>query len=151
MFFNFLSNFCFSSLAQNLRIGRNHALAAFDQYLQDLGDGQVPVQEEPDWIALPSDNVFEIDDTNPSTVDVSMEEFCDKIFPDLEEKFYSSEAEWIQYLGHRAILAPRHVDVNIINEKVNIFHEYFIDVEVQTHIFSLEIYSVGILYSKSLS
>ena len=110
--------FIFSSLTQNLRIGANPALCNFDQYLQDLGDGQIAVEEEPDWIALPTDNVFPIDDTNPSTVDSSLEQFCDKIFLNLAEKFESSEAEWIQYLGERAILAPRHVDVNAINAKV---------------------------------
>ena len=107
-----------NAITENIRIGANPAFVNFDQYLQDLGDGQIEVVEEPDWIALPTANVFPIDDTNPSTLDSSLQEFCNKIFPDLEQKFLSSEAEWIKYLGERAILAPRHVDVNAINEKV---------------------------------
>ena len=105
-------------MTKNLRIGANSNFANFDQYLQLLGDGQIFVEEEPDWIALPSTNVFHIDDTNRATVEDSMEEFCDRIYPDLEQKFKCSEEEWIKYLGERAILAPRHVDVNAINEKV---------------------------------
>ena len=108
----------FSALSQNLRIGNNQMLALFDNYLHDLGDGQIPVEEEPDWIALPARNVFNIDDTNQRTLEHSLEQFCDKIFPELARKFSCSEAEWIKFLGERAILAPRHVDVNMINAKV---------------------------------
>ena len=78
----------------------------------------IPVEEEPDWVQLPSNSLFSIDDTNPSTLENSLEQFCSLIFPDLERHFESPEPEWIRYLGERAILAPKHVDVNMINDKV---------------------------------
>ena len=105
-------------MTKNLRIGNDFALATFDTFLRNLGDGYIPVVQEPDWIELPEDNVFKLDDTNASTMDDSTEEFCRLIFPQFLEEFAKPEEDWIKYVGERAIMAPRHFHVNIINEKM---------------------------------
>ncbi len=48
-----------------------------------MGDGEIPIFVKPDTIELPVEKVFEIDDENQNTIEKSLNEFIDVIFPDL--------------------------------------------------------------------
>ena len=102
------------SLSENKRVAArrdagivNEELEAFDAWTLSLGDGTAPVVEGENMIELPRNLCMEID---PSKQADSMGQFCEEIWPRLEENYATAG-----YLEGKAILAPTNKMVNEIN------------------------------------
>ncbi len=58
-----------------MRVGTDPALQEFTHHLENLGNGTLPVKEDPDWIEVPQGNNLLIDDTTEQTVTAAVDMF----------------------------------------------------------------------------
>ncbi len=72
------------SLNENLRIGNSAKCLEYDEWLLELGNGNLPIVEDPDFLDIPQENSFEIVDDTPETIEQSKRDFIELIYPNLE-------------------------------------------------------------------
>jgi hypothetical protein len=106
-------------LTENMRVGNDPSLQWFHEWLLNLGDGKLPIVEAPDIIELPERFVFPINDDSPGKINTSKLEFIHKIFPNMAEKAAGPIEDWIDWIGERAILAPKNSQVDELNFKIS--------------------------------
>ena len=102
------NKFTVLKLTENMRVraSGDATLIAFDKWLLSLGDGTAPVDGN-GMVELPEEQCVTIDKDNE---DKSMREFCQKIFPNLNENI--SDENWLK---GRKVLAPTNKEVDKIN------------------------------------
>lgn len=103
------------TLTENMRIfnnGDNQLLRNFDKWLLEMGNGTLcPVIPRSEMIMLPPNRCIIINTDNHETIENGMSQLIDSIFPNLIERY--TDRKWI---SERAILAPKNIDVDRINE-----------------------------------
>ena len=101
------------SLTVNMRVraSGNKELEKFDQWLLDIGDGKSESVNIPGHMV--ATQIQPKTERNPFSEDRAMTDFCQKIFPNLKDKFNEPE-----YLNGRVILAPTNREVFMINATV---------------------------------
>ena len=103
-------------LQENMRVincGGEQAMAQrYDEWLIQLGDGNIPTINDEGYIELPSDMVScsTIDEAN---IVASVKKETEFVFGNLKEK--CKEDNWAEFVSKRAILAPKNSDVNVMN------------------------------------
>ena len=102
-------NFTVLKLTENMRVRASGdvRLKEFDQWLLSLGDGTAPFLDGNSTVELPEEQCVAIEKGNEAK---SMSEFCEKIFPNLNENI--SDENWLK---GRKILAPTNKEVDKIN------------------------------------
>ena len=108
------SAFKILKLTQNMRVhasGDAH-LEAFDKWTLDIGNGQSEEIKIP-WNMIAT-QIISNSKENSNSEGKSMEEFCNKIFPNLAEN--KDDKEW---LFGRAILAPTNKEVAVLNDIIS--------------------------------
>ena len=101
-------------LTQNMRVhasGDAH-LEAFDKWTLEIGNGQSEEIKIP-WNMIAT-QIISNSKENSDSEGKSMEEFCNKVFPNLSEN--KDDREW---LFGRAILAPTNKEVAVLNEIIS--------------------------------
>ena len=106
-------------LTENMRIGSNPTLKQFDDWLLNLGNGELPIMEKPDKIEIPNSLLFPIDDTSLETSKISLIQFIECIFPDMNAKLAGPPQHWIEWIAERAILAPKNSTVDSISSLIS--------------------------------
>ena len=78
-----------------MRIGQDQSLQHFDRCLLKLGNGDLPIAEQPDSIHIPPGNLYEIQDDSGIAIKESIRHFVEKIFPNINANFHASEKQSI--------------------------------------------------------
>jgi hypothetical protein len=103
-------------LTENMRVlrnGQDEELRQFDEWLLQLGNGQLPYLHD-DYVELPSQMCIPIDTTSPTAMKTSMMQVVNWVFPDLHQ--HHTDYEW---MAERAILAPKNTAVDKINAVIS--------------------------------
>ena len=101
-------------LDENMRVlqnGNDESLKVFDEWLVNLGNGDLPLLfGTDDFIELPTEMCMNIDNSSPNKLSESMRQLVDVVFPNLSNRQY--DYKWV---SERAILAP-NVQANMISD-----------------------------------
>lgn len=103
-------------LYQNVRIGNKPELQNFADYLIDMGNGVLPVNEETNRVQLYPNTVFPLDLSNMHFRRLSLFDLIDLIFPKLMDRGTNIDSEYIYWVSERAILCPKNAEVDLMNE-----------------------------------
>ena len=78
-----------------MRLGQDESLLYIDRCLLKFIHGDLQIAELPDSIHIPPENVYEIQDDSGIAIRVSIRNFVEKIFPDINANSHAPEQEWI--------------------------------------------------------
>ena len=102
-------------LTENMRVknAMNNDIE-YAQYLLDVGNGEIPINPElEDMIKIPNEMESKHD---------CLEGFCQEIFPNLNKRIIDGmkdidiDDDWNKFVHNRAIICPRNVDVDQVND-----------------------------------
>ena len=108
------SGFRIMELSVNMRVmaSGNKELEEFDAWTQRVGNGESDVLRIPDQMI--STIITKNSSVNPRAEEQAMEDFCEKVFPDLKSNINDRS-----FIEGRAILAATNREVKLLNEHLS--------------------------------